>query len=121
MAQTLRDPRMRIMLFVMPVIQMTLFGLAISSETRNIKLAAVYQPNDLLARRLEERCLKTGWFVPASPEKSGDPFQWIQSGRADAVLVAPEKGLTRAGERGGGEIQLLVGSRNINKGRSAEA
>ncbi len=120
LVQTLRDKRMRIMLFVMPVIQMTLFGVAISTETRNIKLAAVYQPNDFLMERVVQRCYSSQWFVPAKPGTEKDPFRMIQSGKADAVLVAPEKGLTHAVGLGGASLQLLIDSSNITKGQAIE-
>jgi ABC-2 type transport system permease protein len=127
--QTLRDPRMRIMLFVMPIIQMTVFGVAISTETRNIKLAAQYEPNDTITRRVVERCYSSKWFIPAKGLRGADPFRWIQSGQADAVLVAPEKGVTRAVGRalqpgsgqGGANLQLLIDSSNITKAEAIES
>lgn len=121
LVQTLRDPRMRIMLFVMPIIQMTIFGVAISTETRNIKLAAQYQPNDTLTRRVVERCYSSKWFIPAKGIQGTDPFRWIQSGQADAVLVAPEKGVTRAVGRGKASLQLLIDSSNITKAEAIES
>jgi drug efflux transport system permease protein len=119
-AQTLRDTRMRILLFVAPMIQLTLFGLAISTEVRNIKLSFQYKPNDVLCRKIEDRCYGSGWFLPV-PHGDGDPFHLIQSGQADAVLIAPEGGLTRAVGRGDGRLQLLVDAENIVKAQSIEA
>jgi ABC-2 type transport system permease protein len=121
LVETLRDRRMLALLFFAPVFQLTIFGLAISTETRNIKLAAVYEPNDFLARRVAERCYSTQWYIPAKGLTGNDPFKWVQSGQADAVLVAPEKGLTRAVGRGSGNLQLLVDSSNIVKAQSIEA
>ena len=121
LVQTLRDPRMRIMLFVMPVIQMTLFGVAISTETRNIRLAALYEPNDYLMARVVQRCYSSQWFVPAKPGNETDPFKMVQSGKADAVLVAPEKGLTHGVGMGGASLQLLVDASNITKGQAIES
>ena len=121
LVQTLRDPRMRIMLFVMPVIQMTLFGVAISTETRNIKLAAVYGPNDYLMARVVQRCYSSQWYVPAKGLAGTDPFKWVQSGQADAVLVAPEKGLTHGVGAGGASLQLLVDASNITKAQAVES
>ncbi len=120
MIQTWREKRLRMILFVMPVIQLTLFGLAISTETRNVKLAAVYKPEDTLCRRIEEHCYGSGWFIPAT-RREGDPFKLIQTGAADAVLLAPEGGLNRALGRGDGRIQLLVDAANIVKAQSIES
>ncbi len=119
LVQTLRDPRMRILLFVAPVIQLVLFGLAINTDIKNIKLAVVYKPNDVICRKIEDHCYGSGWFIRA-PQPDGDATALIRSGKADAVLLAPEGGLTRALERGGGHLQLLIDSENIVKAQSAE-
>lgn len=118
LVQTLRDTRMRILLFVAPVIQLTLFGLALSTDVKNIKLAVVYKPNDTLCRQIEDRCYGSGWFI--RPTDSGDPLALVRSGKADAVLLAPEGGLTRAVGEGRGNLQLLLDAENIVKAQSAE-
>lgn len=119
--QTLRDPRMRVLLLVAPVLQLTLFGLAISTEIRNVRLAAVAAPNDFLMERLVNRCYSSKWFLRADMRGGTDPFRWVQSGQADAVLIAPDRGLTRAVGRGKAQIQLLVDSSNIIKAQAIEA
>ncbi len=125
MAQAIRDPRMRIVLFAVPVIQMTLFGLALSNEVRNIKLKFVRQPADSIAEKLEQRCLASGWFVPAQDKTVGSlnddqALRLLRSGRAHAILIAPPEGFTRSIEDGRGEIQLLVDASNAVRGRSIE-
>jgi ABC-2 type transport system permease protein len=49
-----------------------------------------------------------------------EPFERIRAGFADAVLVAPAGGLSRAGQRAGGSLQLLVDASNAFKARSVE-
>jgi len=117
--QTLRDPRMRVLVFVAPILQLLLFGYAISTEVRNIKLAVAYAPGDVLARRLEERALHSGWFVPANIS-GGDPFAWVQAGQADAVMVMPAGGLTRGAGRGGAQVQLLIDATNVVRAQAVE-
>ena len=118
--QTLRDKRMRAVLFVMPLLQMTIFGLALSTEIRGIRLALQAAPSDVMARRVWERAIHTGYFVPA--DVSGvDPFEWIKSGRAHAALIATEGGLTRAFHRGDGRLQLLVDATNATRARGVES
>ncbi|MCX5794857.1 MAG: ABC transporter permease [Elusimicrobia bacterium] len=120
LSQSLRDPRMRLVIFVLPIIQMTVFGLAISTEIRGIRLAAVHAPADAAARQLADRFYASGWFVPAAAD-SQDPYRLIASGRADAVLVAPTGGLTKALGRGPAPVQLLVNAANATKARSIES
>lgn len=117
-AQTLRDVRMRMVLFVMPMVQMTVFGLALSTEISGIRLAVFRDPGDRAMARLADRFYASGWFIPAS---DADPFASIQSGRADAALVAPRRGLAQDSEREAAGVQLLIDSSNATKARSIEA
>jgi len=120
-AQVLRDPRMKIILFVMPMVQMTVFGLALSSEIKNIKLASVFSPSDSAARRLSGRFTSSGWFLPVAVTPQTDPAGLIVSGAADAVLVFPAEGFKRAAARGRGGVQLLVNATSVTRARSVEA
>lgn len=117
--QVLRDPRMRLVLFLFPVIQLTLFGVAISTEVRNVRLALIAEPNDTLAFDLYRNALGSGWFLPAS-QPNAAPFGLLQSGRADAVLVAPTGGLTQAVAHGPAQVQLLIDGINVVKAHAVE-
>jgi len=119
--QTLRDVRMRVLLFGAPIIQLTIFGLALSTEIKNIKLAAFSQPEDAMFRRVAEGFYASGWFVRINHMPGADPFELIASGRADAALISPKEGLARSAGRGGGKIQLLVDASNAAKARAVEA
>ena len=123
--QVLRDPRMRIILMVIPMMQMAVFGLAISTEVKNIKLGTIYNPNDSVFRRIEERSFSSKWFVPAIGrgtlnDLNSDPLEQIRSGRADAVLISPPGGITKALERGEGTVQLLIDASNVIRAQSIE-
>lgn len=111
LSQTLRDPRMRTMLFIAPVIQMTLFGLALRTEVRNIKLAVVAAPSDRLSWDLARRAEGTGWFK-LMDLRGRDPFEAVRAGTVDAVMIAPPGGLTKAVGRGPADVQLLVDGSN---------
>jgi ABC-2 type transport system permease protein len=117
--QTLRDPRMKFFLFVTPVVQMTLFGIAISNEVKNIRLAAVYSSEDWVMRDLYTRSIAGKWFVPAKSREK-DPFKMIQAGDADAVLIAPPRGLTRGIGRGDAPLQLLIDATNVTQAQAVE-
>ena len=119
LVQTLRDPRMRVMLFVMPMVQLSLFGIAISTEIKNIRLAAQFDSKDTVLRDIYERSIASGWFIPAKGDGQ-DPYKLIESGAADAVLVAPPGGFTRALGRGDAKLQLLINSTNVTKAQSVE-
>lgn len=119
LVQTLRDPRMRVLLFVVPVIQLTLFGVAISTEVKNIRLAAVFDSRDTVLRDVYERAIAGGWFVPAAAGEQ-DPYKLIESDKADAVLVPPPGGFTRAVGRKDAPLQLLINATNVIQAQSIE-
>ncbi len=106
--QTLRDKRMRALIFVAPVMQMTVFGLALSTETRNVRLAIADSAADPLLDNIRQHALASGWFLRSGRDGSGDPFALIRSNAADAVLIPPAGGLSRASTRGGSELQVLI-------------
>ncbi|MFA5975491.1 MAG: ABC transporter permease [Elusimicrobiota bacterium] len=119
LTQALRDPRMKFILFLVPTVQLTLFGVAISSEVKNIRLAVVFDSKDTVMRDIYERSLASGWFIPA--RTSGEnPFTMIQDGKADAVLLPPPGGFTRALGRGDAKLQLLVESTNVTQAQAVE-
>ena len=124
-SQVLRDPKMRIILLVIPLMQMTVFGFAITTEVKNIKLGTVYNTNDSVFRRIEERSFSSKWFIPANGrgtinKLNVDPLEQIRSGRADAVLIAPPGGVTKALGEGGANIQLLIDASNVIRAQSIE-
>ena len=124
-AQILRDNRMRVILLAIPIMQMIVFGFAITTEVKNIKLGTIYNPNDTILRRIEDRSFSSKWFVPAigrgtSNEKNYDPLEEIRSGRADAVLISPPGGVTKAMVQGGAKLQLLIDASNVIRAQSIE-
>jgi len=118
--QTLRDPRMRFVLFVVPLIQLTLFGVAISTEVKNIRLAAFFESKDFVTRDVYERAINGKWFIPAKSSYT-DPYKVIQSGDADAVILTEPGGFTRSLGRGQAKIQILVDAINVLQAQSVES
>ncbi len=117
--QTLRDPRMRIVMFAVPLIQLIVFGLALSNEVRNIRIVGQFAPSDVVGQRIVRNALATKWFVPG--KMAGGAFETIRSGNAHVVLVPPPGGLTRSIERGDGRVQVLIDAANAVRARSIEA
>lgn len=119
LAQALRDKRMRILIFGVPVFQMLLFGFALSTDVKNIRLAVEAKASDTLARNIRDKALGSGWFVEARTS-GNDPYLWLKRGEAEAVLIAPQGGLADASARGRGEVQLLIDATNALRARQIE-
>jgi ABC-2 type transport system permease protein len=60
--QALRDPRMRFILFVIPVFQTVIFGYAVNTDVRHVKTAVYDLDNSVESRELTARFVRSGYF-----------------------------------------------------------
>jgi ABC-2 type transport system permease protein len=119
--QALRDPRMRILLFLAPIVQLVLFGVAISNDVKNIRLWVQFDSSDTVLQHVYERALASRWFLPAGADRNSDPFELLRAGKVDAAVIPPPGGLTRAIERGDADLQILVNATNVLQAQSIDS
>lgn len=119
-AQIFRDKRMRIVLFVLPMVQMVVFAIAISTEVKNIKLGLQYAPDDHQFAMVADHLEKSTWFRPVPLKRGEDYMARLQRGELDGVLFAPIDHAGRDAERFGRGYQLLVDGTNILRAQSIE-
>ena len=85
--QTLRNPRMRAMLFLTPVIQLFMFGYAVTTDVHSITLAVYDLDQSVASRELVSRFVNSGYFVLVeSVAEPGRVRELLDTGRARAVL-----------------------------------
>ncbi len=118
--QALRDPRMRILLFVAPLIQLTVFGIAISTDVKNIRLWVMSNQNDFILQHIYEHSIESKWFIPAKEGRNEDPYLLLRAGKIDAALIPPPGGLTHVLGRGTADLQLLVNASNVIQAQAVE-
>jgi len=58
-----RDVRSMVILFGMPVIQVLLFGFALSTEIKNAPIAIIDYSNDQITRAITSKILSSGFFI----------------------------------------------------------
>jgi ABC-2 type transport system permease protein len=119
--QAFRNPKMKIILFVTPVIQMVIFGVAISTNVQNIRLWAQPNSKDTVLQHIYTHSIESKWFLPTRSNHNADPFVLLSSGQVDAALIPPPGGLTKALGRGTANLQLLVDATNVIQGQSIYA
>jgi len=88
--QIRRDRRLVISLIIPPLLQLTLFGYALSASVSDLRLGIVdesrtSESRELIAALTESRSFRLGGYFPSSG-KLGDA---ISQGRADAGVVIP--------------------------------
>lgn len=119
--QALRDPRMKIILFIVPIIQLMIFGVAISTDVKNITLWAKISPHDFILQHIYDHSIQSKWFLPTPYDYNADPYELLRAGKINAALIPPPGGLTQALGKNQGELQILIDATNVLQAQSIES
>lgn len=113
--QVLREPRMRILLFVPPMVQLVVFGFAVNLDVDHARIAWMDMDRTPASRDLRERFEGSGRFdVVALPRNEAEVHQTLDRGTAQAVVrVLPnfERDIKRGVPT---QVQVLVDGTNSN-------
>src|SRR5579872_7601497 len=113
--QALREPRMRIMLFLPPLLQLVLFGFAVNLDVDHARIAWMDMDRTPESRDLRYRFEGSGRFdVVAEPRNEEEVRQLLDHAKVEAVVrVLPEfaRNLMRSG---GAQVQVLTDGTNSN-------
>ena len=114
----LRDPRMRLVIFGLPVIQTMIFGYAVTLDVRHVPLAIVDRDNTVASRELVTRFTGSAYFDEVARTFDDDEARaLIDSTRAAAVLQI-DAGFERRLHAGQpAPVQLIVDGADSNTAR----
>src|ERR1700686_3791001 len=85
--QTFREPRMRAMLFVPPIIQLLIFGFAVNLDVEDAKMAWADQDRTPQSRELLSKFEGSKRFETiATPSSDAEVTKLLDSGDADLVV-----------------------------------
>src|SRR5947207_15807800 len=111
--ESLREPCMRVMLFVPPIVQLVVFGFAVNLDVDHARIAWMDMDRSPLSRDLRGRFEGSGRFdVVAMPRNEEDVQQTLDRGLAQAVVrVLPrfERDVLRGRAT---EVQVLIDGTN---------
>jgi len=113
--QVFRDPRMVMIIFVAPVIQLFMFGYAVTTDVNNITIALMDQDKTVESRRLIDGIFSSGYFqLTTNAQSDAELAGALVHGRADLAIIIPrnfERDLLQAR---GAEIQILLDGAESN-------
>lgn len=113
--QTFRDPRMRVVLFVLPMIQTVIFGYAVNMDVRNIPTAVIDRDNSPRSRELLQVLFASGHFRQTIRlETEQQASQLLDSGAIRVVLVINHGLAERLGRGAPATVQALVDGSDSN-------
>ena len=111
----LRDRRTMLILFGMPLIMMLLFGFAISTDVKDVRLVAVTTPADHLTQRMLARLDASEYFILThTAQTTAEAEQLIRNGQADIAIVFSPRFADRL-PKGQGQVQLILDGADPNQ------
>ncbi|NWF55892.1 MAG: ABC transporter permease [Syntrophaceae bacterium] len=113
--QAFRNPRMRIVLFLPPLVQLLIFGYAANTDIRNISLGVYNLDNSPESREMIEHFASSGYFRVA--ESPGDPAEirrLIDRGKISAALQINPGFARELRTRQGTTVQIIVDGTDSN-------
>jgi ABC-2 type transport system permease protein len=112
--QVFREPRMLRIVFVAPIVQLVVFGYAVSTDVRHTPTFVVDHDRTQAARSLVDALVSSGYFrVAGRSARPADAVDALDHGRVILVLEIPAG---FAGELAAGRatVQLLLDGTNSN-------
>lgn len=122
-----RDPRTMLIALLMPVVQILLFGFALSTEVNNVDVAVVAPHRSETVRQAVERMAANPNFTFTGYIPSGEIDRTLRSGRADAVAVFAGDFDRRMADLeagrpdAGAAMQLVMDASNTNTAQAGAA
>lgn len=113
--QVLRDPRMRFVVFGVPLVQMLVIAFALTTDVNRIDTAVLDRDHTPAARELLADFTASGYFeIIAWPQSPAEIDRLLDSGRVQLVLQIPA-GFQRAlGAGRTADVQLLADGSDTN-------
>lgn len=109
-----RDRRTMLILLGMPVMQIILFGFAITTEVKNVRLAVLDPSNDVVTRKIIDRLDASEYFTVSqilhSPQEMEEAFR---KNEVDMVVVFGERFSDRL-YTGDAQVQLIADATDPN-------
>lgn len=114
--QIFRDKMILAMLFVVPIVQLTILPMAANLEVKNVNVAYVDKDHSSYSQQLVNKIAASGYFIlVGTPHDYKEGLQLIEKGDADLVLEIPphfERNLVREGRQ---QINIAVDAINGTK------
>lgn len=113
--QILREPRLRRVIFLSPIIQLIVFGYAVSTDIRHTRTFVVDKDHTQASRALIDAFTGSGYFrVVGQSERPDDLVSALDHGSA-ILGIEIQPGFARRLESGqGADVQLLLDGTNSN-------
>lgn len=118
----LRDKRTMLILLLLPVIQIVLFGFALSTEIKNSNMAVVDFANDNLSAELTQKFSASEYFTVVPAKSTEEASALMQAGKVDLIVIL-DKDLKKTilTKKPEAAIQIITDATDPNKAKMTAA
>ncbi len=111
----LRDRRTLLILFGLPVVQIVLFGFALSNEVKNIGLAVMDQSRDVATEEIVRRIQTSSYFLVKDPVMNFKEIEErFKTGELKCALIFPSNFAEDLGRLGKAQVQIITDASDPN-------
>lgn len=112
----LRDRRTILIMFGLPIVQVILFGFAITTEIRDANIAILDMSRDHVTRRISDKILSTGYFkLDRYLESEEEVEEVFQEGKVKEVILF-HKDFASSFIKGNAKVHLIADATDPNTG-----
>ena len=103
-----RDYRTLLILFLLPAIQLLLFGYVITNEIKDARIAILDQSKDEVTRRISEKVLSSGYFILDKNLNSSSEIEPVfREGNVKLVMVFAPDFAKNLDKTGNARVQII--------------
>lgn len=113
--QVFRDPKLRAVVLVMPLVQTLIFGYAVTTDVAHVKTAVFDQDYTPTSRALVDRFIRSGYFTAAAyVDSDGELDELFNRGQVSAALRVPPSFAARVAAGESAPVQVIVDGTDAN-------
>lgn len=110
-----RDYRSMIILFGMPVVQVLLFGFAITNDINDVKIAILDHSKDEVTREITQKIISSNYFLLVNNISSNDQIEEaFKKGEIKQVVIFESDFSKKLEREGSADIQLILDASEPN-------
>lgn len=111
----LRDRKTLLILFGMPVVQIMLFGFALSNEVKDIRIAIVDYAHDVTSMQLISKIAASRYFIIQQDIHSHQQVEAaFKAGKIKAAVIFPDDLAGNVAHQGASQVQIIADATDIN-------
>lgn len=113
-----RDYRTLLILFGMPVVQLLIFGFALTNDIKNAPIAILDHSKDEISRQLTQKILSSGYFILVENLETEDAIEAsFKKGDIKQVLIMEQDFASKIERDGSASLQIIADASDPNIAR----